>query len=79
MAGGGGVPTDRDTRHARSEVGNAAKRHGIDSSEYRESKRKLDALVSAARAEALVASWPELSSERLDRIAGLLRAGGRKT
>lgn len=77
MAGGGGVPTDRDTRQARSEVGNAAKRYGADSEQAREAKRVLEAAKAAVRAEALVASWPELSGERLDRVAGLLRAGGR--
>lgn len=73
----GGVPEDPVVRQVRSEVGNAVKSHGADSPEYLKSKRNLEALNYAAKVEALVASWPELSGERLDRIAGLLRAGGR--
>jgi hypothetical protein len=39
------------------------------------SKQALEASKAADRIEAIVADWPELSGQRLDRVAALLRAG----
>jgi hypothetical protein len=78
MPQGGGVPKDPERIQARTARAVAVKLHGVDSPQAREAKGRLEALKFADHAAAIVASWPELSGERLDRVAALLRAGGRQ-
>jgi hypothetical protein len=40
-----------------------------------DAKRALEASKAADRVEQIIADWPELSGQRLDRVAALLRAG----
>lgn len=74
-----GSPQDPLVKKLRSAYAGTVKARGADSPEARDTRRALAAAGLAVRIDELVAGWPELSGERLDRIAALLRAGGRKT
>ncbi len=57
------------------------KRSGVPSDDprYDESRRIVIAEGLTEHVKRVVAGWPKLTDEQLDRIAGLLRSGGRQT
>jgi hypothetical protein len=78
MPQGGAVPRDPEVTQARAERATAVRLYGADDPRAEQPKRRLEELKAAAHAAAIVAGWPELSDVQLDKIAGLLRAGGRQ-
>lgn len=78
MAGrgpGGAAPKSAEVARLRSARAVAVRKHGLDSPEAHEAKRALEGHKYADRVEQIIAGWPELAGERLERVAALLRAG----
>jgi len=74
------VPVSKEVARARGSVGGL--KRAVKTGERRPddpaipaAERDLALQLLAERAKRLVATWPELSDEQVDRIAGILRGG----
>lgn len=75
-----GVPTDPRSAHLRGRIAGLSRavRNGerpANDPELDDCRRQLAAIKLAAAAEDIVANWPRLPDEQIDRIAALLRTG----
>jgi hypothetical protein len=71
------MTTDTDTwTKARSRLGNAVQKHGKDSPQAAQARAEFRALKLEDHVRQVLAEVPDMSDEKLERIAALLRAGG---
>lgn len=68
------APSPR-TAHRRARVGGLSLRRNPDDPELTEARRELELSKLEDHVNRIVADWPELTGEQLDRIAALLRTG----
>lgn len=70
------TPTRRTWTKVRSELSNKSKILPAKHPELTELRRELRALRLEEYVSKVVAGWPPLTGEQLERVAALLRAGG---
>lgn len=65
-----------DIMNARAAVGAAERHHPNDYAQLAAKRQRLEALKLERQVRRVLADWPTLPDEQLERIAALLRAGG---